>query len=175
MVKHRAVAGRVYSQLRQPLSHDIIGSMTWEYIAGFIDGEGSIVKRKWVYNLYISQTNFEVLEEIRKFAGRGFVYSLGKRKSHWKDAWLYSAGGGKNTYYILSHVVNNLIVKKELALLVLDEMKLRLENISTAKNLKNERIRKAKLLRLKKWSYRKIGKELGTDFGYIRRIILPAQ
>src|SRR3989338_2174684 len=107
--------------------------MTWDYIAGFIDGEGSIVKRKRVYNLLISQTQFEVLEEIRKFIGCGLVHALGRRKSHWKDAWLYNAGGGKNTYYILENVANKLIVKRDLAIRVLHELKLRLQETEEIK------------------------------------------
>ncbi|OGZ52601.1 MAG: hypothetical protein A3B25_04055 [Candidatus Ryanbacteria bacterium RIFCSPLOWO2_01_FULL_48_26] len=146
--------------------------MTWDYIAGFIDGEGSIVKRKRVYNLLISQTQFEVLEEIRKFIGCGLVHALGRRKSHWKDAWLYNAGGGKNTYYILENVANKLIVKRDLAIRVLHELKLRLQETEEIKNLKKDRIKRAKTLRQMKWSYRKIAKELGTDFGYVRRLII---
>ena len=146
--------------------------MTWEYIAGFVDGEGSIVKRKQIYNLYISQTNFEVLEEIRKFVGCGYIYAIGKRKSHWKDAWLYNAGGGQNTYRILSKVIDNLIVKRRLALQVLNKLKIRLADVEAGKALREKRFRKARLLRQKKWSYRRIGKELGADFGYIRRILL---
>ena len=130
------------------------------------------MKRRKVYNIYVSQTNFEVLEEIRKFIGRGSVYALGKRKSHWKDAWLYNAGGGRNTYYILSRIIDKLVVKKALAKRVLDELKTRIRKLDAIKNLKIERTKKAKLLRLEKWSYRKIAKELGTDFGYVRRLVL---
>lgn len=146
--------------------------MSWDYIAGFIDGEGSIVKRKRVYNLLISQAQFEVLEKIRKFIGFGIVHALGRRKSHWKNAWLYNAGGGKNTYYILENVADKLIVKKELAVRVMGELKIRLKNLDLMRQLKIDRMKKAKLLREKKWSYRKIAKELGTDFGYVRRLII---
>ncbi|MEK7507660.1 MAG: hypothetical protein AAB602_01070, partial [Patescibacteria group bacterium] len=113
-----------------------------------------------------------VLEEIRKFIGCGIVHALGRRKSHWKDAWLYNAGGGKNTYYILENVVDKLIVKKEVAVRVMGELKIRLKNLDSIKKLKVDRIKKAKLLREQKWSYRKIAKELKTDFGYVRRLII---
>ena len=146
--------------------------MTWEYIAGFIDGEGSITKRKRSYNIYISQANRKVLEKIRDFIGRGYVYPLTKRKAHWKNAWLYSAGSAENTHYLLSHIVDKLTVKKERALRGLDELTVRITEIENGKKIKRERIRKAKILRKKGWSYRKIGKELNTDWGYIRRLLI---
>lgn len=146
--------------------------MTWEYIAGFIDGEGAIVKRKLAYNLYISQTNFEVLDEIRKFAGVGLIHAIGKRKSHWKDAWMYNAGGARGTYHILSNVVDHLIVKRAWAITVMDKLEARLREIDQEKNLKIRRIRQAKLLRQQGLTYRKIAKLLGTDHGYVRRLVL---
>ena len=122
--------------------------------------------------MYISQTNYEVLKEIRDFMGCGYIYHIGKRKSHWKDAWLYSSGGAANTHYILLHVVDKLIVKKELATLVLSELRKRLKEIEDQKKLRIEQIKKAIVLRKKNWPYRRIGKELGIDFGYIRRLII---
>jgi len=146
--------------------------MTWDYIAGFIDGEGSITKRKKSYNIYISQTNRQALEEICAFAGRGYVYSLAKRKAHWRDAWLYSAGNNRNTLYILSHVVDKLIVKKEQAQKALNELTARIKEIDDERRLKESRIRRARVLRDEGWSYRKIARELKTDFGYVRRLVL---
>lgn len=146
--------------------------MTWEYIAGFIDGEGTIVQRDKVYNLYISQTNLEVLEEIRDFAGVGKVYEINQRKEHWKEAWIYNAGGGYGTEHILSNVKDLLIVKRDWALYVLGELRKRLQEIEAEKILRQERMERAKFLRSQGWTYRKIAKELGTDFGYIRKLVL---
>ncbi len=146
--------------------------MSWDYIAGFIDGEGSIVKKNRSYMVNISQTNQEVLECIRSFTGKGHVYPIRKRKAHWKDAWLYNSGNAKNTYDILLHVVDKLIVKRELASRGLRELELRLAERETMKHLKAERIRRSKYLRKQGWTYRQIGKELGTDWGYARRLIL---
>lgn len=146
--------------------------MTWDYIAGFIDGEGSIVRRKRSYSIYISQTNQQVLVEICNFIGRGHVYPISKRKAHWKDAWMYIAGANEDTYYILSHVSNRLIVKKEHASNVLSNIEKRSSEIKEQKLVLERRIREAKRLRQLGWSYRKIGKKLNTDWGYVRRLIL---
>ena len=146
--------------------------MTWDYIAGFVDGEGSITKRKKSYNVYISQTNRQVLEEIRGFVGRGYVYSLAKRKDHWKDAWLYSSGNDIGTHYLLSRIVDKLIVKREQAQKALDDLAVRIKEIDDERKLKKSRIKKARELRSRGWSYRKIAGELKTDFGYVRRLVL---
>lgn len=146
--------------------------MTWEYIAGFVDGEGSIVKRKLAYNLYISQTDFEVLEKIRRFTGVGVIYEVDQRRPNWKQAWLYNAGGLYGTYHVLSHIIDHLIVKRDWAIYVLGELKTRIAEINQQKALKLERIERAIHLRSQGWTYRQIAKELKTDHGYVRRLVL---
>ena len=146
--------------------------MNWDYIAGFIDGEGSIIRRKRVFNVIISQTNFEVLEQIRKFIGRGYVYPIKKRKAHWKNAWIYSAGGSREVYYVLSFVAHRLVVKKDLAFRALSELQERLAEVKREKRLRTNRLKKGKAFRAQGLTYREIGKKLNADFGYIRRLIL---
>ena len=85
--------------------------MNWDYVAGFVDGEGSITRKGNRIRILISQTNKKVLNEIAKFSGTGFVYKLTKRKSHWKDAWVYAVIGNKNVYKFLKGLGGKLIVK----------------------------------------------------------------
>ncbi len=47
--------------------------MTWNYVVGFFDGEGSITKNGSGFRITIVQTNKEVLEEIKKFIQLGGV------------------------------------------------------------------------------------------------------
>ena len=148
------------------------GRMSWEYIAGFIDGEGSIVERNQGYNILISQANFEVLDKIRKFVGHGYVYALTKRRRHWKDAWVYSSGGSKETFRLLTKIADKLVVKRVLARKVLIRLESRLKEIENERHLRRERLRLGKKLRERGLTYREIGKELNADFGYIRRLIL---
>ena len=146
--------------------------MNWDYIAGFVDGEGSIIRLKRSFNVVISQTNFKVLDEIRRFIGNGYVYSLTKRKVHWKDAWIYNTGGSRETYYLLSFIAPRLVVKKNLAFQALNELKKRFSEIEDEKRLRARRLREGKVLRKKGLTYRAIGRKLNADFGYIRRLIL---
>lgn len=54
--------------------------MSWEYVAGFFDGEGSVVRYKCEnertkYGLSIAQVNQEVLQKIVEFTGVGSIYT----------------------------------------------------------------------------------------------------
>ncbi len=65
--------------------------MDWNYIAGFFDGEGSILKHDPTnYRISIPQTNEEVLQKIKTFSNMGNIFKTRKRKEHWKDSWVYS-------------------------------------------------------------------------------------
>jgi len=146
--------------------------MNWDYIAGFIDGEGSIVKRREGYNLLISQANFEVLDNIRTFVGCGHIYPLKKRKKHWKDAWVYSAGGYRETHHVLFHVADKLVVKKKQARTVVKVLEAKLREMEKIVELRRYRLQEGKRLRQGGLTYRQIAKELNTDFGYIRRLLI---
>lgn len=61
-------------------------AITW--FAGLFEGEGSFLFHKGKPKaIVISMTDKDVLEKVQKFFG-GSIYKLGKRKEHWKDAWL---------------------------------------------------------------------------------------
>lgn len=87
--------------------------MTKEYIAGFFDGEGSIHSKKNKVRIYISQTNEDVLNQIKIFMGFGKVYHIKKRKEHFKEAWVYCTTSSKDSYTFLEMTKEFLIVKKE--------------------------------------------------------------
>ena len=92
-----------------------LSNMTWEYIAGFFDGEGTISSVGDGYRVVISQTNLLVLEEIRLFVGFGNVSQVAKRKEHWKDAWIYYVARQKQVLRFLDSVEPFLIVKSQKA------------------------------------------------------------
>ncbi|MBI2003578.1 MAG: LAGLIDADG family homing endonuclease [Parcubacteria group bacterium] len=145
--------------------------MNWDYIAGFVDGEGSITKKGNRIRILVSQTNKKVLDEIAKFSGTGFVYKVTKRESHWKDAWVYAVIGNKNVHKFLKSTKEKLIVKKKKAKSALRTLEDFFRKEKTRIGLKNYRIKTGKKLRIQGLTYRQIGKKLNTDFGYIRRLI----
>ena len=147
--------------------------MNWSYIAGFFDGEGSITHNNGIgFRITIPQTNEEVLNEIRNFAKVGYVIKLKKRKAHWKDSWLYYIASKKDVLVFLKKMIPYLVLKKEISLKAIYSLKEQLIKIEKKKETYKRRQSKAKLLRLKGWSYRKIGKRLKIDWGYTRRLIL---
>lgn len=87
--------------------------MNIDYIAGFIDGEGSITIRKNRVRITIPQTNFEILDEIRLFFGFGGITTVKKRKEHWKQSWVYYSGSNKNSDKILKLLDGHLILKQK--------------------------------------------------------------
>jgi len=146
--------------------------MNWSYIAGFFDGEGSVAHNGMGFRISIPQTSEEVLNKIRRFTKIGFVIPVKKRKSHWKDSWVYYIASKKDVYYFLNQAVPYLIVKKDLTLEAMSLLKKQLLRMQDKKKTHDKRKIEAKLLRLKGWDYRKIGKELNIDWGYARRLVL---
>ena len=146
--------------------------MNWNYIAGFFDGEGSVAHNGMGFRISIPQTSEEVLNKIRRFTKIGFVIPVKKRKSHWKDSWVYYIASKKDVYYFLNKAVLHLIVKKDLTLKVMSLLKKQLLRMQDKKKTHDKRKIEAKLLRLKGWDYRKIGKKLNIDWGYARRLVL---
>jgi hypothetical protein len=66
------------------------------YIAGLMDGEGSIMltragKRKHRSpTISITMTTREILEYVQETLG-GHISTITKRKEHWKQSWVWSA------------------------------------------------------------------------------------
>ncbi|MBI3120209.1 MAG: LAGLIDADG family homing endonuclease [Candidatus Kerfeldbacteria bacterium] len=146
--------------------------MNWEYIAGFFDGEGSILRSPKGFRITIPQTNLDVLREIHQFTGVGNVIAVTKRQAHWKDSWVYYIAKQKDILFFLRHVQPYVIVKRENTLRAIP-------SLAKIVQKQNTRIRRAKLvterakeLRKQEWTYRAIGKKLKIDWGYARRIIL---
>ncbi len=146
--------------------------MDWKYIAGFFDGEGTIAHNGKGFRITITQTNEDVLEAIRRFTSSGYIVEITKRKKHWKDSWLFYIAKQKDVYNFIANIKDYLIVKEVLAKKTLIQLKAYLKVREKQRLLKENRIKHAKVLRMKGWSYRKMGKQLNTDYGYIRRLLL---
>ena len=148
--------------------------MTWAYIAGFFDGEGSVTRNGHGYRITIPQTHERVLIEMKKFVGYGSIMKTTTRKSHWKQSWTFFISRQSEVKHFLNHVQPYLIVKKELVDQVLPiVVQLTQQNAQRLKHIHaNKKI--AHKLRAKGLSYRAIGKQLGLDWGYVRRLILSS-
>ena len=146
--------------------------MTWEYIAGFFDGEGSLTNNGKGYRVTISQTNKEVLENILEYSGVGNIFKNKKRQVHWKESWVFYVAKQKDVYLFLKKISPFLIVKSKQINKFLPIIIKKVKEIDQKKLNRKKRIKKAKNLRKKGLTYRQIGKKMNVDFGYARRLIL---
>ncbi len=148
--------------------------MTWEYIAGFFDGEGSLTRNdRKGFRITIPQTNEEVLMNIKDFTNTGHIFKEKKRKVHWKDSWTYYIAAQKDIYNFLVQIQKFVIVKKSKVLAVLPELQYNIEQQRLRQDKHLQRLAQAIALREQGLSYWRIGLEMGgLDRGYIRRIIL---
>lgn len=87
------------------------------WMAGLIDGEGTIVRTKNGrdnYSLRLSNTSRPLLDRIMEVAGTGALYDIPKHQSHHKSAWLWQVNT-RNAALLLRQVLPWLIVKRERA------------------------------------------------------------
>lgn len=146
--------------------------MTWEYIAGFFDGEGSITYNGKGYRISIAQTNKEVFDKILKSIGCGMIFEVKKRQSHWKQSWVYYIAKQEDVLQFLITCGPFLIVKKTLAQKTIRELRINIRAAKERRKLRVDRIRQTKILRNKGLTYRAIGRRLNIDFGYARQLFL---
>ena len=147
--------------------------MTWQYIAGFYDGEGSLIRhgRGHGFRALISQAHHEVLISIQTFAKMGYIFKNRKRKSHWKESWVYGVSRQKDLYQFLKNVQPYCIVKREKIGYALPIIQKNLAEDKARLRLRERRFNAALGMRQSGYTYRRIGRKLGVDFGYIRRLL----
>jgi len=98
--------------------------MNWDYLAGMVDGEGSIVIHKKTGRVVfqVSNTDINLLEKIKEFIGFGYVRVYHKNPDKWKPQGLFIVGRHRDIEYILNNIVGSLIVKQEKARKTLDHI-----------------------------------------------------
>lgn len=147
--------------------------LNWSYIAGFVDGEGSIIKcGDTDYRVAIPQTHEGVLKEIKNFTDVGNICKVKKRKAHWKESWTYYVAKQEDTLFFLKKIYPYLIVKKYVAQKIIPIVTKIVSKNRKKKLQLQKKIKKCKFLRDKGLSYRSIGRKLKIDHGYARRLIL---
>jgi hypothetical protein len=146
--------------------------MTWQYIAGFFDGEGSVLRQGTGYRIVIPQTDERVLQEIKAFVGSGRVSSITKRREHWKDSWIYYIARQRDVLPFLDAIAPLVIVKRSIIVRTLPKLrKIVARQITTEKTMLVNHDRAAEL-RKRGLTYRAIGKEIGLSWSHVRRLLL---
>ena len=119
-----------------------LSSLTREeigYIAGFMDGEGSILfclNRKMNPTIQFSNTNKEVIEWLlKKLTVGGLSITVREKKNpKWKTLYQIHIGGIKNVFDILVKIEPYLIIKREKAQRAIKELKERYKLVELKNN-----------------------------------------
>ncbi len=148
--------------------------MTWAYIAGFFDGEGSLSRNGNGFRVTIPQTNVEVLCTIQRFAGYGNVIHVTKRQRHWKESWIYAVAKQEEVLHFLHRIGPYLVVKRNLVKAALPGIAQMVAQYRHEMVRRKQQFRTAVSLRKRGWTYRDIGRRLGMDWSWTRRIIMKA-
>jgi hypothetical protein len=107
--------------------------VSWEYLAGFVDGEGSIGihksyhGRKWVCLtpcFQVSNTNREILEALKEKVGFGTITQDKRTGKNWRPTYNYCVQGFK-VKLILQQLLPYLQLKKKQAELVIRFIEIR--------------------------------------------------
>ena len=85
---------------------------------------------------------------------------------------MYYIARQKDVYFFITHIVRFLRVKKNAAEKVIPILSIYLAN-KYRHELYTERMKRiAKKMRIEGHTYREIGKKVGLDWGYVRRILI---
>lgn len=90
--------------------------ISWDYVAGFFDADGSINKRKrrpCSWGIDFVNTNRDVLEEIRKFIKAGHIYTKKDKRDNHKQAYYLGFRRHKSVLRVVKELAKRCIVKKE--------------------------------------------------------------
>ncbi len=69
-----------------------VNEHTIQWLAGYLEGEGSFVCKSSGVAIVAGSTDLDVLESIQKIFG-GSIYKIKTRQSHWKQAWRWQITG----------------------------------------------------------------------------------
>ncbi len=90
--------------------------MTPEYLAGFFDGEGSLMRvtNSWRWRIAITQGTSGVLYDVRRMTGIGQVHRSKLRNSKWSPSWVYTVNRQRDVLRFLRLIAPHVVIKREL-------------------------------------------------------------
>jgi hypothetical protein len=90
--------------------------LTPEYLAGFFDGEGSLMRvtNSWRWRIAVTQATAGVLYDVRRMTGIGQVHRSKLRNSKWSPSWVYTVNRQRDVLRFLRLIAPHVIVKRGL-------------------------------------------------------------
>lgn len=146
------------------------------WFAGFLEGEGSFVKRTDNNGILISvsSTDLDVLRKVEKIFG-GSIYEA-KRKNkpkHWKDAWYWKTNSSKDCARILKQIMPYMGQRRRGKIqecLLIHERSIQKQEEKAVSVLK----KRSKILMLNQktqMTHREIAEEVGVDRTYVTHVV----
>ena len=86
--------------------------MDWSYVAGFFDGEGSVIFTKNSIKLQFSNTDKQMLKKLHKFLGCGNIRFSYRNLDKWKPQGVLVVGKHEDVIPILDKLKDLCIIKK---------------------------------------------------------------
>jgi len=122
---HGAFGSTSAPQVAKQNAVRILSPLERAWLAGVIDGEGSIYiskvkaghsKRGFVYMAYLSasNSNYDFVVKVREIIGRGYFGIKKEKRFDWKDGCEYK-GSASVLRGILPQILPHLVIKKEVA------------------------------------------------------------
>src|SRR2546426_9589143 len=114
------------ARYHQQISVRVLSLVEKAWLAGVIDGEGSVLISKTAAHRYsrrgffyrpkleIANSNKEFMDKVLRIIGKGSVNLCKERNPEWKDKWQYNGASGV-LRGILPQVLPHLLIKREVA------------------------------------------------------------
>lgn len=149
--------------------------MSIDYIAGFFDGEGTfgVYGSNQKPNISVTQTEVEILREMRDFVGLGNIYKEKIRNKNWSQSYKWSITGRENCLTFISLIKPHLRLKRkidkanEIEEVLTIQIKAQKEQLEERKHVEDSIIQLSK----SGLSCRKIAERVGLSRSTVNRII----
>lgn len=142
--------------------------MDWNYIAGFFDGEGSVIlhvvnKNRTRCTLTVTNTHYKSLDTMKRFTGIGNIYKTKKQRSYYKKAWVWCISKKTDVLLMIKRIKFRCIIKKY-ALIRAEKVIRCQKHKITYNDTKIKKIILAEASRPVTLSHRDIAKKVGLTF-----------
>jgi transposase len=151
--------------------------ITYSYIAGLIDGDGSITKRDNLWIISICNKDKDTLEKIKEFVIQNALNYIGIRKKAeiYEDNNVYNLhiNNQKVVHFLLKNIENHVLIKKDVVEQALKSINIERKNYRFVNYTKDELKKILEDFYLnQKLSIRQIAKKLNVRYGTIQRWLI---
>ena len=150
------------------ISYDIQPTINWSYLAGLVDGDGSITIQPYYVSLNIISSDLEALNFIKDFLKVGNIY-VNKNKENGKIVYNLRVKKLENLLPVLENIFSFSLLKKDDIERAINTIKEKMENSYFKLKWKISKEELEDLYLEKKMSIRQIARLYNVNFSTIQR------